>query len=369
MPEPASTAPRTIWWWLDSPARLLRRIFSSTTWQAFGRPFPETKALLERIAWPLLAVLMLAGMLLAVWWVPRLYAASLPERAVNADGVLALVSRLEAEQDARALMLQVVGGMVVLITLYRGWREFHQDQQQRSDDMRYRTEELALTRQNIVAERFSRAINQLGSDKMDIRIGGILSLDMLAKANADYHWPIMDVLASYIQENTKASYERAASAVELGWDAVELPPLPNDIYYALLALTNRNTQHDALANNYIDLSGSCLCYAAVAADADLRWCDLSNTHLEMASFRRTDLHAARFNGAWLTGCDLTGANLEAVSFVGAVLDGAQLAEVRGLSWEQLGQAASLDQARLPDYLLADPTDRERAALRGASLPG
>jgi hypothetical protein len=351
---------------LDFPARLLRMLFSMRTWNRFGSSLPETKALLEHLAWPLLAVVILAAILWSVWWIPKFYAAGLPERAVNKDGQLALVDRIDAEQNTRGLIVQLIGGMVVLGTLYRGWREFQRDQHQRSYDMRHRTEELALTRQNIVDERFSRAINQLGSENRDVRLGGILSLDMLARANPEYHWPVLDVLASYIQEHTRESHAAAERAAEAGC-LTELPPLPNDIYFALYALTNRNTANDSLANSYIDLSNTCLTNARIAAFADMRWCDLSNSHAENACFREVDLLKANLAGASMIGSDFERANLTQANLNGAVLDNASLIDARGLTWEQLDSARSLRGAVLPAHLVGSESGRARAAKEGAKV--
>ncbi len=67
---------------------------------------------------------------------------------------------------------------------------------------------LRLTEQGQITERFTRAIEQLGSDKLEIRLGGIYALeriagDSLAMENSpgrDYA-TIMEVLTAYVREN------------------------------------------------------------------------------------------------------------------------------------------------------------------------
>ena len=52
-----------------------------------------------------------------------------------------------------------------------------------------------------VTERFTRAIEQLGNDKMAIRLGGIYALERIAKDSEKDHGPVMEVLTAYVREN------------------------------------------------------------------------------------------------------------------------------------------------------------------------
>ena len=65
-------------------------------------------------------------------------------------------------------------------------------------------EELRLTRQGQITERFTRAIDQLGSEKLEIRIGGIYALEWIDKESPEraYHGTVMEVLTAYVRENS-----------------------------------------------------------------------------------------------------------------------------------------------------------------------
>src|SRR5215218_6428033 len=76
----------------------------------------------------------------------------------------AVVSKLSAEQyataisDARTVVLQAVGGLLLAAGAVATWRQ------------------VRISREGQIIERFTRAIDQLGSDKRDVRLGGIYAL-------------------------------------------------------------------------------------------------------------------------------------------------------------------------------------------------
>ena len=59
-----------------------------------------------------------------------------------------------------------------------------------------------LTEQGQVTDRYTKAIEQLGSDKLDVRIGGIYALERVARDSARDHPTVMDVLAAFIREHS-----------------------------------------------------------------------------------------------------------------------------------------------------------------------
>lgn len=55
-----------------------------------------------------------------------------------------------------------------------------------------------LTEQGLVTGRYTAAIEQLGSDKLDIRLGGVYALERIARDSARDHPTVMDVLAAFV---------------------------------------------------------------------------------------------------------------------------------------------------------------------------
>jgi hypothetical protein len=70
---------------------------------------------------------------------------------------------------------------------------------------------LAALRQAEVAQRdhvvemFNRAIDQLGSDKLEVRLGAIYTLKRLSRDPhySDYRVPILETLTAYVRERTR----------------------------------------------------------------------------------------------------------------------------------------------------------------------
>ena len=56
-----------------------------------------------------------------------------------------------------------------------------------------------LAEQGQVTDRYTKAIEQLGSDKLDVRIGGIYALERVARDSAIDHPTVMEVLAAFIR--------------------------------------------------------------------------------------------------------------------------------------------------------------------------
>jgi len=65
-----------------------------------------------------------------------------------------------------------------------------------------------------VTERFTRAIDQLGSEKLDVRIGAVYALEQIARDSAELHWPITEVLKAYLREHAQPGRDLEAAAGE-----------------------------------------------------------------------------------------------------------------------------------------------------------
>ena len=61
---------------------------------------------------------------------------------------------------------------------------------------------LELTEQGQVTDRYTKAIEQLGSDKLDVRIGGIYALERVARDSSRDHDTVMEVLTAFVREHS-----------------------------------------------------------------------------------------------------------------------------------------------------------------------
>jgi uncharacterized protein YjbI with pentapeptide repeats len=100
---------------------------------------------------------------------------------------------------------------VLFVGLYFSW-------QQLSDTRKSTQDSLAVTRQGQITDRFTRAVDQLGSQnddkkpKVETRVGGIYALERIARDSlADTQDPdarknqkvIMEILTAYVRENAR----------------------------------------------------------------------------------------------------------------------------------------------------------------------
>jgi hypothetical protein len=96
---------------------------------------------------------------LAVW--------KLPEWPVLAwTAFLTPKDLIELENQTRQTLIQVIAGAAIVGGLYLVWRRMTATEQLAS-------EALATVREGQLTDRFSRAVEQFGSDKVEIRLGGI----------------------------------------------------------------------------------------------------------------------------------------------------------------------------------------------------
>jgi len=199
-----------------------------------------------------------------------------------------------------------------------------------ADKWQHRT--YKLTEQGQVTDRYTRAIEQLGSDKrLEVRIGAIYALERITIDSPRDHPTIMEVLIAFIREHSHEQWPDPES---------EDAPVPErttrpDLQAALNVVGRRDPSRDI---RQIDLSG-----------ANLSGAKLGRANLAGADLRRTILAAADLKGALLN---------EREDFTRADLDGRADLRLAHLEGAHL-QDAHLERARL------NSTHLERARLRGA----
>src|SRR5262249_35286090 len=100
----------------------------------------------------------------------------------------------QARNSVRTTLLQGFGGMVLLVGAYLTWR---QTQIGREGTR----EELRLTREGQLTDRFTRAIEQLGGEDVAIRVGGIYALGRVAEESMADRTAITDILTAYVRKH------------------------------------------------------------------------------------------------------------------------------------------------------------------------
>jgi uncharacterized protein YjbI with pentapeptide repeats len=298
--------------------------------------------------------------------------------------------RINAQTDVYNLLFQGVGALILGGFVYTGWHYLRRtDGQFQQADRR------------LITDRFSQAISHLASDKMEIRLGGIYTLERIAQESAAEYWLTIEVLTAFVRERSTmrtvalnppiagsqltGSQDRPLTIVG-GSDVAPSrkrppsPKVPTDIQAVMTILSRRDISKDR-PDRIIELRESNL------RDADLNGIELWGADLWKVNFREAQLWQAKLAGAslgranlreaslwqadlegaylWkanLEGANLTEANLEQANLDGSNLKGANLQQtnlvnadlrnVVGLTRQQLSHAICDETTQLPDYLEA-----------------
>lgn len=231
-------------------------------------------------------------------------------------------------------------------------------------------ERRAENRERLLIERFMRAVDQLGHPALDVRLGGIYSLERLARESPEHHPPVMEILAAFVREHAPSSTRtggRAGNGARPGAGAgghadARLRP-PTDVQAALTVLGRRVMAQDIDAPIFLSHTGLA---GATLTGAHLERSLLTGANLEGADLFKAQLSAADLEGASLRGAGLLLANLNDTVLWGANLEGARLygANLEGAALK----AANLKDAGLTGANLKD-TGLHGAVLTGADLTG
>jgi hypothetical protein len=247
------------------------------------------------------------------------------------------------ENDARTALIQAFGGAVLLMGLY------------------FTLKNLQLTQDRQITERYTRAVEQLGSDRLAVRLGAIYALERIARDSERDHWPIMEILTAYVREHAPWKEEEQRSQ----------PMLALDIQAILTVLGRRTRTYCKGEDDRLDLARTDLCGALIGGthleganltETHLERANLSGAHLEDAILMYTHLEDALLITARLGRASLMGAHLE-----GADLGGVNLKGVRGLTVEQLASVKTLYRAHLDPPLLEKIQQQNPHLLEQASM--
>ncbi len=333
---------------------------------------------------------------------PPLTAAQLKEVTDPEQRITLQQAQGTLQNEVRTVLLQALGGSLLLVGALATWRQ------------------VQVSREGQITDRFTSAVEQLGSGAADIRIGGIHALERIARNSPRDRSTITEILTAYVTHH--ASWpggepdhpdHRPGSEVDmqLPWLRTRAPdvqaaltvlgrrpPDPDDPRLVLFLVDLRRAYFAGARLTRIRLRRSNLTRAWLRT-ADLRRADLSEADLRHAEFRQANLanaylrgtllqHAdlsmttltdavladARLQHALLTDADLTGADLSGADLTGAHLDGATLtgvnlsgADLTGVDLDGVDLAGvDLTGARL-DGATMDGADPAGALPDGANL--
>jgi hypothetical protein len=225
------------------------------------------------------AVLAVAALVVwAVAAIPRLQVRGVVIESPDASAKTAALIN-----ENRRTLVQAIGGVFVVVGALSG--------------AYFTWQQITVTREGQITDRFTKAIVQLGDEKLEVRLGGIYALKRIARDSPKDQWTIVETLAAFIRQHAPAPAKTPDAAAASPRDVSTLPRLRTDIQAALTVLARRNQIREP---EVIDLSQTDLAFADLK-DAYLEGAVLSGAHLERAWLEAAHLKGARLIDAHLAG--------------------------------------------------------------------
>ena len=294
----------------------------------------------------------------------------LPHWRVSYFGINNATENATLENQYRATIAQILGGGAVAIGIYFAWGN------------------LTTAREGQITERFTRAVDQLGNKKLEIRLGGIYGLERIANESEKDFWPIMEILTACVRIHSriKKGDLNIQEILHLNEDSFDTIFKVNpDIQAILTVLGRRKSVYINDKSKRLDL-----CFTNLQA-ADLAEANLERSNLAYANLMRSNLNGANLieadlSGTYLVFAFLRKAHLEKANLMMAHLEGAFIEEANltgaDLRWTHLigtrfifahleeanFEGADLRRAILADVYLEN-AHLEKANLEKADLKG
>ncbi|MFN8593750.1 MAG: pentapeptide repeat-containing protein [Thermomicrobiales bacterium] len=278
------------------------------------------------LAWAAMLVTISIWAVYLLWKVPRWQAAAWA-RTGNANPR----ELFEIENQSRGTLGQILSGVAVLTGLIFAWQQLGQT----SDNLRVSTE-------GQITDRFTTAVDQLGSDALTVRLGGIYALERIARDSPRDYGPVMEVLTAFAREQSPLPAGAAATPVAL---SMNVPEEVRAVFKVIGRRTDDQIEKEITAGGCLDLTD------INAVGVNLIGADLRNTCWDRSDLRGAQLMRANLTGSSFAGSNLSQqANLDSVSAAGIILSDANLSQ-SNLANADLHQAnllsADLSLAQLP----------------------
>jgi Pentapeptide repeats (8 copies) len=281
----------------------------------------------KKIIWFILAVLAVAFVIYTVIWCYNLifaYPVDQVSQITNVSEKADLVNKYRTTSvQIVAIIAQIFGAIAIFFGLFFAWGN------------------LTTAREGQITERFTRAIDQLGNRKMEIRLGGIYALERIANESEKDYWSIMEILTAYVRNNSGIdSYSKDISLknVPISMDiqanesnknkVPKIRTISLDIQAILTVIVRRKYSYEHGETNELDFKETNLQQANLSkanlSEADLIGANLSEAELFKANLSEAELFKANLSEANLSEAELSEADLSKANLSGANLSEAEL---------------------------------------------
>lgn len=252
----------------------------------------------------------------------------------------------EIENESRGTLGQILSGVAVLTGLIFAWQQLGQT-----------SNNLRVSQEGQITDRFSRAVDQLGSDQLTIRLGGIYALERIARDSPRDYGPVMEVLTAFARQ------ESPLPTVQAGTPSATTGDIPLEVEAVFKVIGRRSP---AQIDQEMEEAGCLDLTGIYAVGVDLADYDLRNTCWDRSDLRGAVIARADLSDSTFSRANLQQANLDRVVATNADLSNVNLA-LANLSQGDLSEAnllaANLGNATLQGTILTG------ASLIGADLQG
>ena len=234
----------------------------------------------------------------------------------------------EADLKKKSYRLEVwktiIAGSGVLATAIAG-ATFFLNYRSSEENIRLTQQNIKLTEERLITDRFSKAVEQIGSskDKEEIILGGIYSLERIAKDPPKDQWTIIEVLTSFIRKNSPISTKSESIKISTKKVSEYQKSVSITVEAALTVIQRRNPNQDKAYKSQIDKEQD-QCDELSSESCHDNTMNLSQTNLVGANLGGSYVYENPYCETTNTGAVLTGANLKGADLRSATLDVVEL---------------------------------------------
>ena len=284
----------------------------------------------------------------------------LPKWQVSFSKNLPPETVLSLENEMRKTLAQIIGGIFLLAGIYSTLKTIQ-------------ISEIAQ-----LTGRLDKAVEQLSSEKRQVRIIGVSTIIRLSKESQQYEREARVVFSTHIKEvATRGGQEQENNLPGNALSTIVSNSAPNvsnkaadkhreEVQIIIDYLGNPIGSDDGINLSGTNLEGlrfsKCTCRNWNFSGALLNGAHFDASNLYSVSFKSASLTGVTFKQAVLRNADFTGVDLTNVDFTEADVLWADFSSAQNLSLSQIEKATNFDCAKLPEAisveLKARPPDKK-----------
>ena len=237
---------------------------------------------------------------------------------------------------------------------------------------------MELAEQGKITDRFSKAIELLGNEKLEVRLGAIYALERISNDSQKDHWAVMEILTAFVRENSHKIHTKQDADNKI-YKQEDNPIKPREDIQAIMTVIGRRkwteTEIGGLNLVGVNLMGIRISNANLEkinfGGANLQYALVANTNLKRSFFHNANLSEATFGNVDFEGTHFFETNLNnahfGLSFTGGNSSGSHYEYSKNIPLEQIISAKNFDKAfltpelniKLKEYFATHPDEKPK----------